>query len=161
MRRHSFNSVGRRPREPGGSLAERAVASWYQDSGSSDSGLRTSDICEEGFFSDSEGGLSPFKNRIRGLLGSFGKGKKKGKKPAHRKQLEMSLSDRSEGTKPDISIGQFTEMVPFTKIVQLWRLKSWPSGITSTVTITIKQSKEDTRLFIKQTGVPAKEVVVS
>merc|ERR1719239_1310800 len=108
VRRHSFNSVGRRPREPGGSLAERAVASWYQDSGSSDSGVRTSDICEEGFFSDSKGGLSPFKNRIRGLLGSFGKGKKKGKKPAHRKQLEMSLS---EGTKPDISIGQFTEMV--------------------------------------------------
>lgn len=49
-------------------------------------------------------------------------------------------------------------MTPFTKIVQEWRLKSWPSGVTSTVTITIKQSKEDTRLFIKQTGVPAKEV---
>ena len=125
VRRHSFNSVGRRPREPGGSLAERAVASWYQDSGSSDSGLRTSDICEEGFFSDSEGGLSPFKNRIRGLLGSFGKGKKKGKKPPHRKQLEMSLSDRSEGTKPDISIGQFTEMV---------------QGLTSTASVT---SEED------------------
>ena len=49
-------------------------------------------------------------------------------------------------------------MTPFTKIVQEWRLKSWPAGVTSTVTITIKQSKEDTRLFIKQTGVPAKEV---
>ena len=125
VRRHSFNSVGRRPREPGGSLAERAVASWYQDSGSSDSGVRTSDVCEEGFFSDSEGGLSPFKNKIRGLLGSFGKGKKKGKKPPHRKQLEMSLSDRSEGTKPDISIGQFTEMV---------------QGLTSTASVT---SEED------------------
>ena len=124
VRRHSFNSVGRRPREPGGSLAERAVASWYQDSGSSDSGVRTSDICEEGFFSDSEGGLSPFKNRIRGLLGSFGKGKKKGKKPGHRKQLEMSLSDRSEGTKPDISIGQFTEMV---------------QGLTSTASVTSEE----------------------
>ena len=125
VRRHSFNSVGRRPREPGGSLAERAVASWYQDSGSSDSGVRTSDVCEEGFFSDSEGGLSPFKNKIRGLLGSFGKGKKKGKKPPHRKQLEMSLSDRSEGTKPDISIGQFTELV---------------QGLTSTASVT---SEED------------------
>ena len=126
VRRHSFNSVGRRPREPGGSLAERAVASWYQDSGSSDSGVRTSDVCEEGFFSDSEGGLSPFKNRIRGLLGSFGKGKKKGKKPAHRKQLEVSLSqDRgSEGTKPDISIGQFTEMV---------------QGLTSTASVTSEE----------------------
>ena len=128
VRRHSFNSVGRRPREPGGSLAERAVASWYQDSGSSDSGVRTSDICEEGFFSDSEGGLSPFKNRIRGLLGSFGKGKKKGnKKGPARKQLEMSLSgdSRSEATKPDISIGQFTEMV---------------QGLTSTASVT---SEED------------------
>merc|ERR1711879_380770 len=55
--------------------------------------------------------------------------------------------------------GKYVEVTPFTKIVQEWRLKSWPSGITSTVTITIKQSKEDTRLFIKQTGVPVKEVI--
>ena len=70
--------------------------------------------------------MSPFKNRIRGLLGSFGKGKKKGKKPAHRKQLEVSLSqDRgSEGTKPDISIGQFTEMV---------------QGLTSTASVTSEE----------------------
>ena len=39
-----------------------------------------------------------------------------------------------------------------------WRLKSWPSGITSRVTISIKQSKEDTKITIKQTGVPIKEV---
>ena len=50
------------------------------------------------------------------------------------------------------------QVTPFTKIVQEWRLKSWPGGITSTVTITIRQSKEDTKLFIKQTGVPIKEV---
>merc|ERR1711934_781169 len=54
--------------------------------------------------------------------------------------------------------GQFTEMVPFTKIVQLWRLKSWPQGIQSTVTISIKQTKDDTKVSIVQTGVPAKEV---
>jgi len=54
--------------------------------------------------------------------------------------------------------GKYIEVTPFTKIVQEWRLKSWPGGITSTVTITIKQSKEDTKLFIKQTGVPIKEV---
>jgi len=54
--------------------------------------------------------------------------------------------------------GQFTELVPFTKIVQLWRLKSWPQGIQSTVTISIKQTKEDTKVSIVQTGVPAKEV---
>lgn len=54
--------------------------------------------------------------------------------------------------------GKFIEVTPFTKIVQEWRLKSWPSGISSTVTITIKQANEDTKLFIKQTGVPKKEV---
>jgi len=54
--------------------------------------------------------------------------------------------------------GKYIEVTPFTKIVQEWRLRSWPGGITSTVTITIKQSKEDTKLFIKQTGVPVKEV---
>ena len=35
--------------------------------------------------------------------------------------------------------GKFIEVTPFTKIVKEWRLKSWPGGITSTVTITIKQ----------------------
>jgi len=54
--------------------------------------------------------------------------------------------------------GKFIEVLPFTKIVQEWRLKSWPSGIVSTVTITIKQTKEDTKVSIKQKGVPSKEV---
>jgi len=54
--------------------------------------------------------------------------------------------------------GKFTELVPFTKITQEWRLKSWPQGITSTVTISIKQTKEDTKVSILQTGVPLKEV---
>jgi len=54
--------------------------------------------------------------------------------------------------------GTFTEVIPFTKIVQTWRLRSWPSGVHSTVTITIKQTKEDTKVSIVQTGVPKKEV---
>jgi len=54
--------------------------------------------------------------------------------------------------------GKFIEVTPFTKIVQEWRLKSWPSGINSTVTITIKQGADVTKLFIKQSGVPVKEV---
>jgi len=54
--------------------------------------------------------------------------------------------------------GKFIEVTPFTKIVKEWRLKSWPSGIISTVTISIKQSKEDTKILIKQSGVPIKEV---
>jgi len=54
--------------------------------------------------------------------------------------------------------GQFTELTPFTKIVQQWRLKSWPQGVTSKVTISIKQTKDDTKVSIEQSGVPAKEV---
>jgi len=54
--------------------------------------------------------------------------------------------------------GKFLEISPFTRIVEEWRLKSWPAGLTSTVTITIKQTKEDTILTIQQKGVPAKEV---
>merc|ERR1711963_277059 len=54
--------------------------------------------------------------------------------------------------------GKFIEVTPFTKIVKDWRLKSWPAGVMSRVTISIKQSKEDTKITIKQTGVPIKEV---
>ena len=126
VRRHSFNSVGRREREPTGSLAERIVTSWYQDSSqSSDSGVRTSDL---GFCSDSEGGLSPFKNRIRNLLGSFGKGKKKKGKHPQRRQLETSLSLGVEVVRPEISFGHLTELV---------------QGLTSTASVT---SEEDGNL---------------
>jgi len=54
--------------------------------------------------------------------------------------------------------GQFTELTPFTKIVQQWRLKSWPQGVTSKVIITIKQTKDDCKVSIEQSGVPSKEV---
>lgn len=54
--------------------------------------------------------------------------------------------------------GKYIEVVPFTKIVKEWRLKSWAPGHMSKVEITIKQTKEDTKLTISQTGVPIKEV---
>jgi len=54
--------------------------------------------------------------------------------------------------------GKYLEVVPFTKIVQEWRLKSWPSGHFSKVELTISQTKEDTKLVLNQTGVPVKEV---
>eukprot|EP00092_Neocalanus_flemingeri_P003256 GFUD01003485.1.p1 GENE.GFUD01003485.1~~GFUD01003485.1.p1 ORF type:complete len:324 (+),score=86.04 GFUD01003485.1:56-1027(+) len=54
--------------------------------------------------------------------------------------------------------GKYIEVLPFTKIVQQWRLKSWPTGVVSEVTISIKQTKEDTKIAIKQKGVPTKEV---
>lgn len=54
--------------------------------------------------------------------------------------------------------GKFLEVVPFTKIVQEWRLKTWPAGHFSTVTITLKQTKEDTKLTLVQKAVPVKEI---
>lgn len=54
--------------------------------------------------------------------------------------------------------GTFTEVTPYTKICQKWRLKSWPSGHFSDVTIKITQTKEDTRLSLTQNGVPVKEL---
>lgn len=53
--------------------------------------------------------------------------------------------------------GKYVEVVPFTKIVQEWRLKSWPAGHMSHVEILIKQTKDDTKITISQTGVPSKE----
>jgi len=54
--------------------------------------------------------------------------------------------------------GVFIELVPFTKIVQQWRLKSWPHGVFSRVEMTIKQTEDDTKITVKQTGVPVKEL---
>ena len=54
--------------------------------------------------------------------------------------------------------GSYTEVSPYTKISQKWRLKSWPSGVYSDVTMKIAQTKEDTKLFLTQNGVPKKEV---
>lgn len=54
--------------------------------------------------------------------------------------------------------GEFKEIVPFTKIVQKWRLKSWPSAHYANVVINIKQTKDDTKLTLTASGVPLKEL---
>ncbi len=54
--------------------------------------------------------------------------------------------------------GTFTEVTPYTRICQNWRLKSWPSGHHSQVVINVRQTKEDTKVTINQTNVPVKEV---
>lgn len=54
--------------------------------------------------------------------------------------------------------GSFIDLVPFTKIVQKWRLKSWPDGYFAHVEITIKQTNEDTKLNLKVKQVPEKEI---
>jgi len=54
--------------------------------------------------------------------------------------------------------GTYINVTPYTKISQSWRLKSWPAGHFSEVTIKITQTKEDTKLSLTQKGVPIKEM---
>jgi len=74
------------------------------------------------------------------------------------KMLEQAIEGGSFELLGGNITGKYIEVLPFTKIVQDWRLKSWPAGITSRVTITIKQTKEDTKISIDQKGIPSKEV---
>ncbi|RIA95485.1 activator of Hsp90 ATPase [Glomus cerebriforme] len=54
--------------------------------------------------------------------------------------------------------GTILELVQNEKIVQTWRLRSWPEGHFSTVTIKFEQASDYTRVHITQEGVPIGEV---
>ena len=110
FRRHSFNQTHKdKPQAKPESFDSQRDSSVWSDADSA----RSSAIYDDCAFSDSEGSFSPLKNRIRGLLGSFGKGKKKlTKSPKKRPEVSMRdpmdcPSDMSES----LSIGQFTELV--------------------------------------------------
>lgn len=51
-------------------------------------------------------------------------------------------------------VGQWKELVPGEKIVMTWRLKSWPSGHFSLVTLGFVQGSESTTLKLSQKDVP-------
>ncbi|KAJ3021643.1 hypothetical protein HKX48_008124 [Thoreauomyces humboldtii] len=53
--------------------------------------------------------------------------------------------------------GTTTELVPNTKIVQQWRLKTWPVGHFSTVTFDLGEGSDKTVLKVTQSGVPVSE----
>jgi len=53
--------------------------------------------------------------------------------------------------------GEFVELVTDEKIVEKWRLNSWPEGHYSTVTITLRQTSSATTLTMNQTEVPIGE----
>ncbi|KAI9310852.1 chaperone activator Aha1 [Dichotomocladium elegans] len=53
--------------------------------------------------------------------------------------------------------GEILELVPDKKIVQSWRLSSWPEGHFSNVTMTLEQKSDCLQLHVKQTGVPVGE----
>jgi activator of HSP90 ATPase len=54
--------------------------------------------------------------------------------------------------------GVFKEIVPYTKITQAWRMKAWPSGHFSDVTLEIAEKKGTAVLTLTQSGVPDGEV---
>ncbi|GBP80662.1 Activator of 90 kDa heat shock protein ATPase homolog 1 [Eumeta japonica] len=54
--------------------------------------------------------------------------------------------------------GEFRELVPGKKIVQLWRYKQWPDQHFSEVTINIHEKDDHTLVIVKQDAVPSSEV---
>ncbi|KAG2197229.1 hypothetical protein INT47_003604 [Mucor saturninus] len=53
--------------------------------------------------------------------------------------------------------GQILELVPDKKIVQTWRLRSWPAGHFSKVTFELEQGTDCVLLKMHQTGIPVGE----
>ncbi|KAI8085204.1 activator of Hsp90 ATPase [Halteromyces radiatus] len=53
--------------------------------------------------------------------------------------------------------GKIMELIPDKKIVQSWRLSSWPAGHYSTVTFDFDQGSDSTKINVNQTGVPLGE----
>ncbi|ORE04130.1 hypothetical protein BCV72DRAFT_19935 [Rhizopus microsporus var. microsporus] len=53
--------------------------------------------------------------------------------------------------------GVLLDLMPNKQIRQTWRLKSWPKGHFSTVTINLLNSQEGVTIHVNQTGVPASE----
>ena len=119
FRRHSFNHNYKSGKEvkteqATANTVERDISVWGESDAES---ARSSAVYDDYAYSDSEGGsFSPLKNKIRVLLGSFGKGKRKlGKSPKRKTEPIVSMRDPMEVGKPELteslSIGQFTELV--------------------------------------------------
>ncbi|CAG9562373.1 unnamed protein product [Danaus chrysippus] len=54
--------------------------------------------------------------------------------------------------------GEFRELVPGKKIVQLWRYKQWPDHHFSEVTFTMEEKDDHTLVTLKQDLVPSQEI---
>ncbi|KAJ3332459.1 hypothetical protein HDU76_000161 [Blyttiomyces sp. JEL0837] len=57
--------------------------------------------------------------------------------------------------------GKILELEQHKKIVQTWRLKSWPEGHFSTVTIEFEEQRESVKLRLKQTQVPIGDLEIT
>ncbi|XP_050533977.1 activator of 90 kDa heat shock protein ATPase homolog 2-like isoform X2 [Daktulosphaira vitifoliae] len=51
-------------------------------------------------------------------------------------------------------VGEFLELCPGKKIVQNWKTKQWPDWLYSTVTVTINQQEDHTKVNVTLVGVP-------
>jgi hypothetical protein len=129
FRRHSFNhnyKSGKEVNKPSEASTSNAASIVLPGNHDRDASLwgesdvesaRSSAVFDDYAYSDSEGGsFSPLKNKIRVLLGSFGKGKRKlGKSPKRKTEPIVSMRDPMDMAKPELteslSIGQFTELV--------------------------------------------------
>ncbi|CAJ0745941.1 633_t:CDS:10, partial [Entrophospora sp. SA101] len=54
--------------------------------------------------------------------------------------------------------GTILELVPNEKIVQTWRLRTWPKDHFSTVTLRFEQTSDNTMVHLTQEGIPIGEV---
>ncbi|KAI8355601.1 activator of Hsp90 ATPase [Choanephora cucurbitarum] len=70
--------------------------------------------------------------------------------------LEKTVGSKFEFFNGNVT-GEIEELVPDQKIVQKWRLRSWPAGHHSQVTFEFKEGSESVALKITQTGVPVGE----
>jgi len=125
VRRHSFNNLALKEKstslsvETSQSYKPESILLYDGDIDSSESGNRNSAVFED--TSDTEGNYSPFRSRIRGIFGSFGKGKKnvcrmhseENYVNSDKKLITIEYPDSHSSTEKDgtFSIGQFTELV--------------------------------------------------
>ena len=108
VRRHSFNNLASKEKSPVNSK---------RDSLCYDGDMECTDPADGS--DDTEGNYSPFKNRIRGLFGSFGKGKKQASRltaddsfvNGDKKLITIEYPDSQESKDGTFSIGHFTELV--------------------------------------------------
>ena len=113
-RRHSFNNIASKEKTPVTSGDKRDSLYLYDGDAESseDRGNRSSSAFEDA--SDTEANFtSPFKNRIRGIFGSFGKGKRSRlqSEEEDNKLVTIEYPDTGDKEEGSFSIGHFTELV--------------------------------------------------
>ena len=110
LRRHSFSLIGTKENCPAPSDSSSV---WYNDDEHAVHHKKQHAAFDENGFSDSEGGFQPFKNRLRGLFGSFGKGKRR---PAVKRRVDHSADSALEIAKVEspmlkATLGEFTRQI--------------------------------------------------